>query len=277
MGGVTTVVRVAYLGPAGTHSERAAREWAPTATMVPLPTIREVVRAVEVGNADQGVVPLENSLEGVVTHTADVLPTSGLRLCGEVVLPVRHCLLAKRGTWRARVRRVYSHPQALAQCREWLARHVGGAVLVPSMSTASAVDDMLATSAGDAAAVAGRYAAGMGIDVLDVDIGDAPCETRFGVVAITDSERTGRDRTSLWFEFAVNEAGVLHGALGEFAGRGINMLKVESRPDRRNLGRYVFMVDVEGHRSDQAVREALEGIKARTSRLVLLGSYPRAT
>ena len=277
-------MRLSYLGPQGTYSEEAALEHAAgaaagrTATMVPRGSIGAAVLAVEEGVADEAVVPIENSLEGIVTQTADLLVhRTRLRIRREIVLPIHHCLLVRPGSRRRDVRVVHSHPQALAQCRRYLERHLPEAETVASLSTAAAVRDMLASDRAAAAISSSRAAEVFGAAVAGRNIEDVRTnETRFVVLAPSDASRTGRDRTSICFDFDEDSAGTLHGALGEFATRGINMSRVESRPDRRSLGRYVFLIDVEGHREDPAVRDALEGLRARATMFKVLGSYPRA-
>ena len=290
--------RLSYLGPAGTYSEEAAlvcvaharsgvedpaadgeeRSRAGGLCLLPFGSIGAVVRAAEKGAADEAVVPIENSLEGAVTHTADLLiHHTELRVRKEIVLPIHHCLLLQPGVSAGEVSVVHSHPQALAQCRGYLARHLPGAVPVASLSTASAVRDMQASDS-PAAAISSRRAAEIsGVAVADRNIEDrGNNRTRFVVLTAEDAARTGRDKTSICFDFSEDAAGTLNGALGEFATRGINMIKIESRPDKRSLGRYVFLIDIEGHREDAVVGAALAGIEARASMFKVLGSYPRA-
>ena len=279
-------MRISYLGPKGTYSEEAALEHAAAARagegrpvqMEPRGSIAAVVRAVEDGGADEAVVPLENSLEGIVTQTADLLVHhTALRIRREIVLPIHHCLVVAAGQERRAVRVVHSHPQALAQCRGYIERHLAGAETAASLSTAEAVRDMLASDRAAAAISSLRAAKLFGAEVADRNIEDVRTNmTRFVVLAARDAGRTGRDLTSICFDFDEDAAGTLHGVLGELAARDINMTRIESRPDRRSLGRYVFLVDVEGHREDPVVRDALAGIRARASTFKVLGSYPRA-
>ena len=280
-GGYLDWMEISYLGPEGTYSEEAAlgraEQLAPERPrLVPVATIPAAVGTVEEGDAEEAVVPIENSLEGVVTHTADLLiHQTRLRIRGEIVLPIHHCLVLQRGLALPDVRVVYSHPQALAQCRRYLARRLPLAEPVASLSTAGAVGDMHGSERPAAAISSLRAARLFGAEVADRDIEDVRSNrTRFVVLAATDAERTGCDKTSVCFDFGEDAAGILHGALGELASRDINMLKIESRPDRRSLGRYFFLIDVEGHREDPAVREALAGIRGRASIFKVLGSYP---
>ncbi len=279
-------MNLAYLGPKGTYSEEAALAHSGNAAappsdpprLMPFASILAAVRAVEEGAADEAVVPVENSLEGVVTDTADLLiHRTLLKIRSEIVLPINHCLVIQPGVDRRDVEVVFSHPQALAQCRGYLDRHLRGVEPVASLSTAGAVRDMQESSRSAAAISSPRAAEFLGAQVSDRDIEDvASNKTRFVVLAATDAAPTGRDKTSICFDFSENAAGILHGALGELASRGINMLRIESRPDRRSLGRYIFLIDLEGHRTDAVVHEAIEGIRARATMVKILGAYPRA-
>jgi prephenate dehydratase len=271
------VKRVAYFGPAGTYTEQAAVTYCPEAELLPYPTIPAVAAAVEAGMADEGVVPIENSLEGAVTFTLDLLiHQSKLRIRSEVVLPIHHCLMAKPGTRAEDIKVIYSHPQALAQCRAYLERRFPQAQPVASLSTSAAVEDAQKSQA-TAAAISSRRAAELyGVEVLAENIEDSPNNvTRFVALAATDHPPTGADKTSLCFSFDYDAPGILYTALGEFARRGINLAKIESRPDKRTLGRYIFLVDVEGHREDAVLQDALESIRARVSTFKVFGSYPR--
>ena len=269
-------MKLAYLGPPGTYSEQAALE-VEGAALIPFGTIPAAVRAVEDGAADAAVVPVENSLEGAVTQTADILiHQTELRIRQEIVLQIHHCLLTQPGVAPRDVSVIYSHPQALAQCRTYVARNLPGAEPVASLSTSAAVSDMLSSDR-PAAAISSERAAEL-FDAVEVDrnIEDVRSnKTRFAMLAPRDTPRSGRDKTSICFDFSEDAAGILHGALGELASRDINMIKIESRPDRRSLGRYIFLVDIEGHREDAIVRAALKGIQARATMFKVLGSYPR--
>ena len=271
-------LRLGYLGPPGTFSEQAARSYAPAAVHVPFGDITRVVRAADDGEVAEAIVPIENSTEGAVTLTTDLLVHhTKLRIRREVVVPVHHCLLTTRGAALEEVRIVYSHPQAIAQCRRFLARHLPEAERVASLSTVSAVRDMQAGGRTTAAISSRRAADVLGAFVAASHIEDVRNNrTRFVVLAGEDASRSGRDRTSICFDFAADGPGTLHTVLRELAERRINMLKIESRPTRRSLGRYIFLIDMEGHREDPVVAEALDAIRERVSFLKILGSYPRA-
>ena len=269
--------RIAYLGPAGTFTEEAALYYDPQADLQPFPTISAVGLAVNRGVVEEGVVPIENSLEGSVTETLDLLiQEERLFMRHELILPIQHCLLAKQGIRASDIRVVYSHPQALAQCRGFLERCFPKAQQVASLSTAAAVGDMKG-SAHIAAAIAPQRAAELhGVEVLAQGIQDNPSNvTRFAVLAHEDHEPTGRDKTSLCFSFSDDRPGLLHGVMGEFARRSINLAKIESRPTKEGLGKYMFLIDCEGHREDPVVKEVIDNIRGQTSLIRIFGSYPR--
>ena len=275
--GVSALLRLAYLGPAGTFTEDAARLYAPAAQLIPCPTIPAVASAIVSGDADEGVVPIENSLQGTVTETLDLLiHEDASRICHELVIPIEHCLVAKPGTSMAEITTVFSHPQALGQCSRHLERTLPQAQMAAALSTAAAVEQMQRSPA-VAAAIANRRAAALyGAEVLAEGIEDNRNNvTRFVVLGKEDHPPTGRDRTSICFSFAEDVPGQLFGVMGEFARRDINLSKVESRPTRLGLGQYYFLVDLEGHRLDPLVRDTLELIGQSTSLLKVFGSYPR--
>ena len=271
--------RVGYLGPPGTFSEQAARRYDPLARHVPFGDIESVVRAAEKEKIDEALVPLENSTEGPVTETTDLLVhRTDLRIRCEVVLPIHLCLVTEGGVDFDEIRVVYSHPQALAQCRDYLARRLPKAEPVASLSTVSAVDDMRVFGPGTAAISSMRAAEVRHAFVSEGHIEDIPGNrTRFVVLAPRDHEPTGKDKTSICFDFAADGPGTLYQALGELANRRINMLKIESRPEKSSLGRYIFLIDFEGHRMDPFVGEALVRIRERASSFKILGSYPKAS
>jgi prephenate dehydratase len=273
------VTRLAHLGPRGTYTEAAAIAFDPTADLVPCGTVALALTEVREGRADAAVCAIENSIEGGVKDTIDQLLSEGfeLRVSGEVVLPIRHALVGSRGTDPASAIRVYSHPQALAQCRRTLERLAPRAEPVAALSTAAAIEGALQEDG--AIAVGNSFAADLyGATVYADDIADAPGnETRFAVLATEDHPPTGDDKTSLAFTTAHDRPGTLVGVLQEFSERGLNLTHVESRPTRRALGTYVFLLDFMGHRLDEPVREALASVEQLTMWLRILGSYPRWT
>ena len=269
--------RLAYLGPPGTFSEEAALRHNRHANLIPFPSNSAVAMAVASGMADEGVLPIENSLEGSVPETLDLLiQETRLFIRHELVINVEHYLLVKPGTEAVVVKVVYSHPQALGQCRRFLERCFPKAQAMAALSTAAAVEEMR-NSAQPTAAIGTKRAAELyGVEILAQGIQDSPYNvTRFVVLSPSDHAPTGRDKTSIAFSFAEDKPGVLWNALGEFALRDINLAKVESRPAKEELGKYFFLVDVEGHQEDPAVKEALEGVRQKSNVLKIFGSYPK--
>ena len=239
----------------------------------PCATIDAVFDAVRRQEATRGVVPIENSTEGSVTQALDCLLEGDVQIAGEVVLEIAHCL-ASHATALADIERVYSHPQALAQCRRWLSANVAGARLVDSPSTAAAVRH----AAGDhrGAAIGSRFAAELhGVPVLRQEIQDTEHNaTRFALLAAHDAARTGDDKTTI--AFAVHdERGALLRVLEVFDRNEINLSRIESRPSRQRAWDYVFIADLEGHRADENVARALETLNEKCPMLKNLGSYPR--
>lgn len=272
--------KIAYLGPAGTFSEEAAltyrgdRPW----LLLPFASIPAVISAAETRLTEEGVVPIENSLEGSVSATLDILVhESSLRIKQELVVPIYHFLLAKPGVAVHEARVLFSHPQALGQCRRFVDRCLPKVEVVAALSTAKAVEDMLAYPE-PAVAIATRRAAELyGAHVLAENIQDQQSnQTRFVVLAQEDNAPTGRDKTSLCFTVPHDDRpGVLCAVLEEFARRRINLTKIESRPTKETLGTYIFLLDFGGHRTDPLVAEALDAIKPKTSWLKIFGSYPK--
>lgn len=268
-------ITVAYLGPQGTFSQEAALKHFGSATaMTPCGSIDEVFRQVETGATDYGVVPVENSTEGAVGRTLDLLLTTPAKVCGEVMLPVRQFLLSKSRE-RAGIRRVYSHTQSLAQCQRWLARNLPHAETVAVVSNAEAA--RLAARDRRSAAIAPKTAAGLyGLRVLARNIEDEPRNTtRFLVMGSHDAAPSGRDKTSLIMSTR-NVPGAMHDLLTPLAVNQVSMTRLESRPARTGLWEYVFYVDIEGHRRDENVARALAALERKASFLKNLGSYPAA-
>lgn len=267
--------RVAYMGPAGTFSHMAARTAFPGETTLETATIAEVVDRVAQGHAEFGVVPIENSIEGGVTATLDALLDGTLHLSGELVIDVALCLVA-RHTDRARLRRVLSHPQPLAQCRRWLARELPHAQTVAVASTSAAAREAALDDA--TGAITNVDAAQLnGLTVLAENVQDREGNaTRFVIVSRDDAPPTGHDKTSLVFS-TVHERGALRRALGAFDDEGINLTRIESRPFPSKRWEYVFFTDLEGHRLDPPVARALSALSALGGEVRVLGSYPRAS
>jgi chorismate mutase/prephenate dehydratase len=266
---------VAYLGPAGTYSEEAARKHFGSSTpLQPCVSIDEVFRRVEAGTIGHAVAPVENSTEGAVGRTLDLLLTTRARICGEVLLPVHQCLMTKAKALPA-IDKVYSHTQSLAQCQRWLSRHLPQAERIAVVSNAEAA--RLAAADRKAAALAGKTAAALyGLTVLARNVEDeANNTTRFLVLSAEDAPPSGRDKTSLVLATR-NVPGAIHELLTPLAEHGVSMTKLESRPARTGLWEYVFYVDLEGHARDARVAAALSQLEAKASFFKNLGSYPAA-
>jgi len=276
--GLEQAIRVAYLGPPGTFSEQAVRRhFGGGVEALPAAVIDEAFRRCESGDAQFAVVPVENSTEGAVGRSLDLLLVTPLRICGEVELRVQQNLMAQDADV-ARVQRVYSHAQSLAQCGAWLNQNLPGAERVPVASNAEAAER--ASREPGAAAIAGEAAAERyGLQLLARAIEDDPNNTtRFLVLGALDPAPTGRDRTSIVMS-AENRPGAVHALLTPLAEAGVSMTRIESRPARAMrsaLWEYVFYIDLEGHQKDARVAAALEALRRKAPFLKVLGSYPTA-
>jgi chorismate mutase / prephenate dehydratase len=271
-------IRVAYLGPQGTFSEQAVRQhFGHAVAAEPAASIDEAFRSAESGATQFAVAPVENSTDGAVGRTLDLLLTTPLRICGEIELRVRQNLLSRMKSMRE-IRKIYSHSQSLAQCNGWLGQNLPNAERIPVGSNAEAA--RRASKEKGAAAIAGEATAALyKLRLLERDIEDDPNNTtRFLVLGQVDPAPTGRDRTSLVMS-ADNKPGAVHALLSPLAANGVSMSRIESRPARARAARweYVFFIDVEGHQSDAKVAAALGELKARAPFLKILGSYPAAS
>jgi prephenate dehydratase len=272
---VKTIARAAYFGPAGTNTEVAALRLYEGVELVPLPTIPAVARAVQSGEVDAGVVPIENSLQGTVTDTVDeLIHDAGLAVCAELVLPIEHCLMAAPGLDRNAISVIYSHPQSLGQCRRYLEANFSQVRTEAALSNAAAVE--LAMRTPGAAAIGPARAADIyGARILERGIEDSRVnKTRFIALAAQGAEPTGDDKTSIAFAVDHDRPGTLVSVLHEFSDRGINMTKIESRPSGEELGVYIFLVDIEGHREEPMVAQALAAVKEQAAYFRIFGSYP---
>ncbi|HSB48825.1 MAG TPA: prephenate dehydratase [Burkholderiales bacterium] len=265
----------AYLGPQGTFSQEAAvKHFGGLTALAPCSSIDEVFRRVETGAVGYGVVPVENSTEGAIGRTLDLLLSTPAQVCGEIMLPIRQCLMAKRDRL-AGIRKIYSHAQSLSQCQQWLARNLPRAERIAVVSNAEAA--RLAARERSAAAIGPRTAAALyGLKLLARNIEDeAKNTTRFLVIAEHGAAPSGRDKTSLVMSTR-NVPGAMHELLTPLAVNQVSMTRFESRPSRTGLWEYVFYVDVEGHQKDPRVERALAELKQKASLLKILGSYPAA-
>lgn len=271
-------LKIAYLGPAGTYTESAAQKHFGSApALTSLASIDDVFRAVESANVDYGVIPVENSTEGAVGRSLDLLLNSPLKICGEVHLPIHHNLMSK-SVALGEVKAVYAHAQSLGQCHEWLNRNLPNVPRIAVASNAEAAR-IVAGEAGSAA-IAGESAARLyELNILAASVEDNPDNTtRFLILADHDAGRSGKDKTSLVCS-AQNRPGAVHELLTPFAKNNVSMTRFESRPAKGMGGgkwEYVFYVDIEGHREDAAVAAALSELGGKASFVKVLGSYPVA-
>ena len=274
--GLEQPLRVAYLGPAGTFSESASRKHFGSApNFLAMAAIDDVFRAVEAGNADYGVVPVENSTEGAVNHTLDSFLEHDMVICGEVELRIHHHLLVGENTKTDSISRIYSHAQSLAQCRKWLDAHYPNVERVAVSSNAEAAKRV--KGEWNSAAIAGDMAAGLyGLTRLAEKIEDRPDNsTRFLMIGNQEVPPTGDDKTSIIVSMS-NKPGALHELLVPFHDNGIDLTRIETRPSRSGKWTYVFFIDFVGHHRDPLVKGVLEKISQEAVALKVLGSYPKA-
>ena len=269
-------LKIAYLGPEGTFTQSAAlKHFGHSVSTAPMSSIPDVFASVEAGHANYGLVPVENSTEGVVSHTLDMFIDSSLKVCGEVEIPVHHHLASTADDLSA-IQRIYSHQQSFAQCRRWLDQNLPALERVPVSSNAEAA--RLAAEQADAAAICGLPA----VEKFNLKIGYENIEdlsdntTRFVIIGKQDVGPSGHDKTSLLVS-TKNVPGALLGLLQPFANHGISMNKIESRPAKGHKWAYVFFIDIDGHQSEDRVIEALNELKQQAALFKILGSYPKAS
>jgi chorismate mutase/prephenate dehydratase len=263
---------IAYLGPEGTFTHLAARKkFGKKCRYLPAEGISDVFYEIEKGKADFGVVPVENSTEGVVNHTLDMFFTSNLNICAEITLNISHFLL---GRLNSKIKRVYSNPQVFSQCRRWLAANLPEAELIPASSTAAAAKKAKSDRWG--ACIGGKILADLyGLDLIASSIEDLSSNyTRFLIIASCDSAVSGSDKTSLLFSVK-DEVGALYDVLSFFRQHNINLTKIESRPSKKKPWEYYFFVDLEGHRESTRLKKSLEDLSKKCVFVKVLGSYPR--
>ncbi len=269
-------LKIAYLGPEGTFTQSAAlKHFGHSVSTVPMSSIPDVFGAVESGHANYGLVPVENSTEGVISHTLDMFIDSDLKVCGEVEIPIHHHLAARTQDL-SKLRHIYSHQQSFAQCRRWLDQNLPGIERIPVSSNAEAA--RLAGEEADAAAICGLPA----VEIFDLKICYENIEdladntTRFVIIGRQDVGPSGNDKTSLLVSTR-NVPGALLKLLQPLANHGISMNKIESRPAQGHKWAYVFFIDIDGHQQDLAVTEALNELNQQSSLFKILGSYPKAS
>ncbi len=269
-------LKIAYLGPGATFTHLAAvKNFGKYCDFIPLKTIKDVFIEVEKGRADYGVVPIENSTEGVVNHTLDMFMESDLKICSELNLPIELCLLSKFSDIK-KIKKIYSHPQATGQCRNWLEATLPDVEISETTSTASAAQLAKKSnipSAAIASSIAGEI---YGLKIIARGIEDSSENyTRFLIIGKQSSERSGQDKTSIMFSIK-DRVGALHDMLVPFKKYNINLTKIESRPTKKKAWEYVFFLDFIGHIEDKKVKKALSELSNQCVYLKVLGSYPRA-
>jgi prephenate dehydratase len=268
---------IGILGPEGTFSEKAAKKWNSNADLRYYDDVSEVARAAAFEDVDYSILPIENSLEGSIGTTLDALLhfVDSLQIIGEVIVPIRHCLLAKGDISDIKV--VLSHPQALAQCRHFIKTRLRNVGIRATGSTAHAA--RLASKSREIAAIASETSAKRyNLKVLLREVQDRKENyTRFAVTGKAMPKPTGNDKTSIVVYLRKDRPGALHEILGEFASRNINLTKIESRPTKKNLGDYLFYIDLEGHITNKKIKEAIDAVEKKAGMLKILGSYPKAS
>lgn len=272
------MIRLGYLGPKGTFSQEAAENYIKKKAechCVDYSTIPDLISAVQNGELEEAIVPIENSLEGAVNTTMDMLAgSSNLMIKGEVVLPIHQNLLVAEGTSISGIKYILSHPQGIGQCRKYISENFPQAEIQYIHSTAAAAEAVARGRAESAAVGSAAAALAYGLRILAAGIQDGNNNmTRFVVVSTKEEQRTGKDRTSIVFS-TEDKSGSLYRVLDIFNLWDINMTRIESRPAKNQLGSYIFFVDIEGHREDENVRDALTMVKRKTSFYKFLGSYP---
>lgn len=266
-------LKVACLGPLATFTHIAAmRYFGSSAKFLPVESIKDVFEYVDAGMADYGVVPIENSNEGAVSYTLDMFMDFELNIIGEVMVEIAHNLLSTSGD-RSKIKKIYSHPQPIAQCRRWLEKNMPAIPVFEAASTSKAAE--LASKDKDVAAIASEAAARLyDLSFVERDIEDFKNNyTRFLVIGKDSPKITGKDKTSIMFSVK-DRPGALYGILEPFEKSKLNLTKIESRPSKRKAWEYIFFVDIEGHIDDKKVRKAIDGIKEGCLYLKILGSYP---
>ena len=269
-------IKVAFLGPEGTFTQQAAiKHFGNSAVTVSMNAIDEVFREVDAGAANYGVVPVENSTEGVINHTLDAFLASSLKICGEVELRIHHNLLVGQSTHKDKITRVYSHSQSLAQCRQWLDAHYPKAERIAVSSNAEAAKRI--KGEWSSAAIAGDMAAELyDLEKLSEKIEDRPDNsTRFLIIGREEILQSGEDKTSIIIA-AKNEPGALYNLLAPFYREDVDLTRVETRPSREGKWTYVFFVDFRGHKDDPAIIKVLAEVSQIVIDLRVLGSYPKA-
>lgn len=277
---MSTKKKIAYLGPPGTFCEEALDKFIKDIKEIekmPCATVVEVIKSVDRGEVDAGLVPLENSIEGLVNITQDILTfESEVKITGEVIIPVKHSLIGRKKMRMDKIKKVISHPHATAQCRNFLSTYLKGAEIIAANSTAEAVR-ILKKEDDDIAAIGTKIAAKIyDLQIIESDIEDnKDNKTRFVFLGNSLQQKTGDDKTTIVCFLKEDKPGSLFNILKEFARRDINLTCLESRPAKKDLGDYVFIIDLDGHLHDKNIFEAIEALRKSVYLVKILGSYPK--
>ena len=276
-------VKIAYLGPQGTFTEEALDKYISDfkskdeIEKIPYATMQEVIKSVDRGEAAEGIVPIENSLEGSVNITLDFLTfESEAKIIREITIPIRHSLIGKEKMAVSKIKRIISHPHATAQCKNFISTYLKGVEIIAANSTAEAIK-MLQKTDNSIAAIGTEIAAKLyGLQIIEKDIEDnKDNKTRFIFLGNSIQKKTGKDKTSIVCFLEKDRPGSLFTILKEFADRNINLTRLESRPAKKDLGDYVFLIDIDGHIHDKEIFETLEVLRKTVYLVKILGSYPR--
>ena len=276
-------VKIAYLGPQGTFTEEALDKYISDIKSedeiekIPYTTMQEVIKSVDRGEAAEGIVPIENSLEGSVNITLDFLTfESEAKIIREITIPIRHSLIGKEKMAVSKIKRIISHPHATAQCKNFISTYLKGVEIIAANSTAEAIK-MLQETDNSIAAIGTEIAAKLyGLQIIEKDIEDnKDNKTRFIFLGNSIQKKTGKDKTSIVCFLEKDRPGSLFTILKEFADRNINLTRLESRPAKKDLGDYVFLIDIDGHIHDKEIFETLEVLRKTVYLVKILGSYPR--
>ena len=276
-------VKIAYLGPQGTFTEEALNKYIgdikseDEIEKVPCATMQEVIKSVDRGETVEGIVPIENSLEGSVNITLDFLTfESEAKIVREITIPIRHSLIGKENMAVSKIKKIISHPHATAQCKNFISTHLKGVEIIAANSTAEAIK-MLQETDNSIAAIGTEIAAKIyGLKIIEKDIEDnKENKTRFIFLGNNIQEKTGKDKTSIVCFLEEDKPGSLFTILKEFAERNINLTRLESRPAKKELGDYVFLIDIDGHIHDKEIFDVLETLRKTVYLVKILGSYPR--
>jgi len=271
--------RISYLGPEGTFSHEALLKYCDNSQeiiSIPMPTIVDVIKSIDKGEADEGVAPIENSIEGSVNITQDVLTfESEAKIIRELTLPIRHNLIAKKGVKIKNIKKIISHPHATAQCRMFLNANLPNAEIIAANSTAEAIKKLTDLEP-DIAAIGTKTAAKLyNLEIIADNIEDSKVnKTRFIFLGSYIPSKSGMDKTSIVCFLKKDRPGSLFNILKEFADRNINLTKIESRPAKKEIGDYIFMIDMEGHIHDKIIYDAIESLRRNVYMIKILGSYP---